>query len=98
MVALPEESATLALRSGLGESFGVTSLDLRNDAFRRSIAQDHALKGLSGNLVESRLDDGVGDHTSALLHQLLPTLLIRGLGRGEVGIVVSASPSNNFAA
>lgn len=98
MVAVPEQSATLALRSGLGESFGVTSLDLRNHAFRRSIAQDHALEGLSGNLIESGLNDGTGNHTPTLLHELLPTLLVSGFGRREVRVVVNARACHDFAA
>ena len=88
----------MLLKSGLGESFGVTGLDFRNHGFRSAAAQDHALQGLSGNLIESRLDDGVGDHTSALLHELLPAFLIGGLGRGEVGVIVDACPGDDFAA
>src|SRR6185295_16688918 len=97
-VALHNGSATLALRSGLSESFGVTSLDFRNHAFWRGVAQDHALEGLPGNLIESRLNDGVGDHTPALLDNLLPTLLVGGFGRGKVRIVVNARPGHDFAA
>ena len=55
-------------------------------------------EGLAGNLIESRLDDRVGDHTPALLHDLLPTLLVGGFRRGEVWIVVNARPGHDFAA
>src|SRR3954451_24314236 len=95
---VPIADATHCGVSGLSERLGITRFDFSHNAFWGAVAQDHALESLSGDLIESRLNYGVSDHTSALLHELFPALLIGGIGRREIRIVVGACPGDHLAA
>src|SRR6185436_14799387 len=73
-------------------------LDLGEHGLRACPPQDHPLEGLAGDLVEGRLDDGIGDDAAALLDELPPTLLVGRLRRLEIGVAIGALARDYLAA